>query len=408
MLVDHLSFSSSGGAGIVASLLVRGQVALGIEAELHTITDSSLWDSPLLNPSLTIRSAIDKYWVATDPDAPMFSLARRSAKSSDHKPRPGAILHLHWTEGVTQRQKIVEWLTAGHNVVFTLHDMSPLTGGCHQSLGCHEFEFNCKSCPQTKPIFRRAVESRFVKLPELDEFKSQIAIVAPSLWMREQALRSRHFSKLNVTMIENPIDPSFFLDLDRNRIREELSIPEGAFVACSIAAQIANPAKRIKECIEAFSSACEESRASGVYILVGEGSGELAKQYPFATSVGPGSPEHVARALAASDVLLSGSIAESAGMTIRESSAQGVMAIVVSNGGSDQMVSNGETGFVVKDFEEVKVKLRYLMGSPSQVPREYRVQRFRELAKAKAGLENVSRQYTNLYMELESAKAAGQ
>ena len=72
------------------------------------------------------------------------------------------------------------------------------------------------------------------------------------------------------------------------------------------------------------------------------------------------------------------------------------------------MVSNGETGFVVKDFEEVKVKLRYLMGSPSQVPREYRVQRFRELAKAKAGLENVSRQYTNLYMELESAKAAGQ
>jgi len=408
VLVDHLTFSTSGGAGIVASLLVRGQVALGIEAELHAITDSSLWDSPLSHPSLTIRSAIDKYWVAADTDTPMFSLARRSARSSDLKPRPGAIVHLHWTEGVIQRKRIAEWLASGHNVVFTLHDMSPLTGGCHQSLGCRGFEFNCKSCPQAKPIFWPTVESRFVKLPELDEFRSQIAVVAPTLWMRDQALRSRHFSKLKVTVIENPIDPSFFLDFDREQIRSELLIPEGSFVACSIAAQINNPAKRVKECIEAFSAACKESGASGVYILVGEGSAELARQYPFATSVGPGSPEHVARALAASDVLLSGSVAESAGMTIREASAQGVMAIVVSNGGSDLMVGDGETGFVVKDFEEVKAKLKYLMGSSSQVPRENQVKRYRELAKAKAGLENVSRQYTNLYKELDSAKASGQ
>jgi len=382
-------------------------VALGIDAELHTITDSSLWDSPLRHPALTLRSAIDKYLVAAAPDAPMFSLARRSARSSTHKPRPGAILHLHWTEGVIQRQRVMRWLAAGHNVVFTLHDMSPLTGGCHQSLGCRGFEFNCQSCPQAKSIFRSTVESRFVNLPGLDEFRSQIAVVAPSLWMGDQALRSRHFSKLNLKVIENPIDPIFFHEFDQKQIRREFMIPEGAFVACSIAAQVNNPAKRIEDCIEAFSSACETSGASGVYILVGEGSGELARRYSIATSVGPGGPEHVARALAASDVLLSGSVAESAGMTIREASAQGVMAIVVSNGGSDQMVSDGETGFLVKDFEEVKTKLTKLMSSSSTVYREFQRQKARTLAKTKAGLENVSRQYADIYKEFGSDKLDG-
>lgn len=386
---------------------MRGQLALGIDTELHTITDSSLWDSPLRHPSLTLRSAIDKYLVAATPNAPMFSLARRSARSSNRKPRPGAIVHLHWTEGVIQRQRVMGWLAAGHNVVFTLHDMSPLTGGCHQSLGCRGFELNCHSCPQAKAMFRPTVESRFVNMPGLDEFRNQIAVVAPSLWMRDQALRSRHFSKLNVKVIENPIDPRFFLEFEQKQIRRELLIPEGAFVACSIAAQVHNPAKRIKDCIEAFSSACEASGATGVYILVGEGSGELARRYSIATSVGPGGPEHVARALAASDVLLSGSVAESAGMTIREASAQGVMAIVVSNGGSDQMVSDAETGFVVKDFEEVKTKLTNLMSSNSMASGEFQAHKARTLAKAKAGLETVSRQYADIYREFGSDKVAG-
>jgi len=407
VLVDHFSFSTSGGAGIVATLLARGQVALGLDAELHTMTDSSLWDSPWNHPSLTIRSAIDRYIVVGAPEAPMFSLARRSARSRHHKPRPGAILNLHWTEGVFRRQRVLEWLAAGHNVVFTLHDMSPFTGGCHQSLGCRGFEVSCKSCPQTKPIFRSMVESRFVELPELHEFRDQIAVVAPSSWMRDQALRSRHFSKLKVTVIENPIDPRFFLQFDRRQIRSELLVPEGAFVACSVAAQVNNPAKRIKDCIEAFSSACETSGALGIYILVGEGSDELATQYPIAISVGSGGPRHVARALAAADVLISGSVAESAGMTIREASAQGVMAIVVSNGGSDETVRDGQMGLLVNDFEEVKTELTNLMSSTSQVSREFQAHKAREVAKSKTGLENVSRQYASIYKEFDSNKVPG-
>jgi glycosyltransferase involved in cell wall biosynthesis len=83
------------------------------------------------------------------------------------------------------------------------------------------------------------------------------------------------------------------------------------------------------------------------------------------------------------------------------------MAIVVSNGGSDQMVSDGETGFLVKDFEDVKTKLTKLMSSGSTVYREFQGQKARTLAKTKAGLENVSRQYADIYKEFGSDKLDG-
>ena len=399
MLVDHLSFSSSGGAGLVASLLVRGQGALGVDAELHTITDSSLWNSPWSHPSLTVRSAVDKFIISSSPDTPMFSMARRAARSSGHWPRSGAIVNLHWTEGLFQRRRVIEWLESGHNVVFTLHDMSPLTGGCHQSMGCRGFEVSCNSCPQTRPMFRPAVESRFVKLPNLSDFRNQIAVVAPSSWMQEQASRSRHFSKLRVSVIENPIDPSFLKDSDRGQIRAQLQIPRGAFVACSIAAQVDNPAKRIKDCLEVFFEACERAGTSGVFLLVGEGSEQLAKEYPFAISMGSGGPEHVARALAASDVLLSGSVAESAGMAILEAMAQGVAAVVLSNGGSDLIVRDTQAGHLVKDFEEMRSVLTNLMISNSELTNLEQSQKMRNIAAGKAGLENVSKKYIDLYRD---------
>lgn len=404
MLVDHFSFSSSGGAGLVAGLLVKGQVALGVDAELHTITDASLWDSPWRHPSLTIRSSIDKYIISNSSDAPMFSLARRGARSISHWPRPGSIIHLHWTEGVFQRRRVIELLEAGQNLVFTLHDMSPFTGGCHQSLGCKGFEVSCNSCPQTRRMFRPAVESRFVKMSDLSEFREQIAVVAPSSWMRDQAVRSRHFSNLRTSIIENPIHPSFFQDFDRNRIRSDLQIPPGTFVACSIAAQIDNPAKRIKDCLEVFSDACARAATPGVFLLVGSGSERLAKEYPFTISMGSGGSEHVAQALAASDVLLSGSVAESAGMTILEGMAQGVTPIVISNGGSDQILGDARVGYLVSDFEGMKSILIDLMSSKIELPNVELSQKIRQIAAIKAGLENISNKYLGLYRDLESTR----
>jgi hypothetical protein len=62
---------------------------------------------------------------------------------------------------------------------------------------------------------------------------------------------------------------------------------------------------------------------------------------------------------------------------------------------------------VVKDFEEVKTKLTNLMSSSSMASGEFQAHKARTLAKAKAGLETVSRQYADIYKEFGSDKVAG-
>jgi glycosyltransferase involved in cell wall biosynthesis len=304
-------------------------------------------------------------------------------------------------EGMLQRKTIVEWLAAGRKVVLTLHDMAPFTGGCHQSLGCRGYETSCRACPQVRTEFRKLVENRFSHLPDLADFKNQLVVVAPTSWMRNMALQSRHFSSLRIEVIENPIDPSFFESYDRENARADLGIPVGTFVACIVSAQLNNPAKRVEDCIEVFSQACGLASIPGVVLLVGDGGENLSKKYPFAFFVGSGGPEHVAKNLAAADVLLSGSEAESAGMTIREASAQGLASIVVSNGGSDEMITSSEIGRVVKDFSSMKEALFDTISGLQPTKAREQAQKAKELAWAQAEMRNVSRKYVDIYRELQ-------
>jgi hypothetical protein len=57
-------------------------------------------------------------------------------------------------------------------------------------------------------------------------------------------------------------------------------------------------------------------------------------------------PKALLDAYTASDLLLSASKAESAGMTVVESSATGTPALVLSNGGTDEFVRSGESGLL--------------------------------------------------------------
>jgi hypothetical protein len=62
--VVHVSYSSSGGAGLAAARLVSAQQAFGIAAELWSVSDPNLMRRPLENPRVIIAAVLDKYLVA--------------------------------------------------------------------------------------------------------------------------------------------------------------------------------------------------------------------------------------------------------------------------------------------------------------------------------------------------------
>lgn len=89
-------------------------------------------------------------------------------------------------------------------VVFQPLDMAHLTGGCHYSFGCNEFQKECRNCP--------AVSNLFKSLP-YNEMKKKIkylkkmnpALIAASTELMEQAKSSVIWSNSNIYKVYLPV-----------------------------------------------------------------------------------------------------------------------------------------------------------------------------------------------------------
>jgi hypothetical protein len=113
------------------------------------------------------------------------------------------VLHIHnWYNFLD-----LKWLALleenGFEVIFTLHDQRLMTGGCHYSGSCKNFESDCKDCPLSLKFLRypvqRSQENTRKSLAELNRFK----IVTPSEWLKSEALKSKILRTANITVIQN-------------------------------------------------------------------------------------------------------------------------------------------------------------------------------------------------------------
>ena len=62
------------------------------------------------------------------------------------------VIHLHWIAFFADYPSFFNSIPDDIPIVWTLHDMNPLTGGCHYSGGCTRFINGCGSCPQLSLI----------------------------------------------------------------------------------------------------------------------------------------------------------------------------------------------------------------------------------------------------------------
>lgn len=59
------------------------------------------------------------------------------------------VVHLNWiNQGMMSLTSVAQLLKAGKKVVWTLHDMWPLTGICHHAEDCRGWLASCGNCPK--------------------------------------------------------------------------------------------------------------------------------------------------------------------------------------------------------------------------------------------------------------------
>jgi glycosyltransferase involved in cell wall biosynthesis len=398
--VDHITFSQSGGAGQVAKLLVSAQLNLGLDARLLSVLANDLKGQPISQPRITVAAALDQYLVSNHTLPTLISLYRsRLSQLAPGDIRNDSIIHLHWISGLMTHGYVRSLLDEGRKVLWTLHDMAPFTGVCHHAFDCRGYETNCRDCPQVKKLFMNSVEVNLTK-KIFDKEERNLLIVAPTQWLAARAKNSLVFRKQKIEVVENPIREGFFLPkisgyAKGGTLNDSRTIGHN-LVLTAVASDLQNPAKGIAGLVDVVGYV----RARGIPVslqLVGQRGDIFHDPLNGLFWLGSLSTDELILVAKGSDLLVSASVAESAGLVVREFGAVGVPTLALRAGGISDLIEDGVSGLLVSTFEEMSQAL------VSFATRGQRLSAWGDRAAQIAELNSsisVAREYAELYAQL--------
>jgi glycosyltransferase involved in cell wall biosynthesis len=140
------------------------------------------------------------------------------------------VVHLHWVSGCLSASSISSLASLGKPLVWTLHDMRPLTGGCHFSAGCEGFAHDCRQCPQLIDDMNGLAEKNKAFLGKAID-QALVHVVSPSSWMHERAMRATSFANNEKSFIPYGVDLGHFTPGDKLEARRGLGLdPEAVYI----------------------------------------------------------------------------------------------------------------------------------------------------------------------------------
>lgn len=136
------------------------------------------------------------------------------------------IVYIHWINDFLGYKDIGYLLSTKKIVVWFLHDMWPVTGGCHYSLDCINYKGECKSCPQLKRLKNLSWLQQKKKIRKWSNHDNFI-IATPSRWLADCARESSVFKGTKVVVCPNVLDTDVFKPLEKEKCRKVLGLDEG-------------------------------------------------------------------------------------------------------------------------------------------------------------------------------------
>lgn len=147
------------------------------------------------------------------------------------------VLHLHWINfGFLSLKNLEQLSELNKPIIWTLHDMWVLTGGCFYSNGCEAYKDQCKDCPFLKEKSSQA-EKIFNFKKEIFK-KSNFHLAAISSWTKNIIEDSYLFKNKKVIELSNPINSKIFSPVNKIKAKEILGLDENkihiGFVAFNV------------------------------------------------------------------------------------------------------------------------------------------------------------------------------
>jgi glycosyltransferase involved in cell wall biosynthesis len=258
------------------------------------------------------------------------------------------IINIHRNEHFADIPAVLASLPSHKPVVLTLHDMSPLAGGCDYSGNCERFTTECGCCPllnshhekdYSRKIFKWRQVAYATRSPE------KFALVANSRWTLEQARRSGLTATRRTELIHYGLDQNIYRPENRAVARAAFGIGLDEKVVCFAAQNLGLQHKGGGQLTEALAGL----KFTGSVRLLTMGSGRIKappgfKHTHFGTIESDPLQSLIYRA---ADVFVIPSLEEAFGQTALEAIACGTVVAGFAVGGITDIVQNDLNGQLV-------------------------------------------------------------
>lgn len=428
MRVDHINAYLNGGAAVAARRLHHGLLAAGHESRFwhadHQAADPSVSRDGTYHqlhwgmPTFRQIAALSQSAVRWSRERVLRSYYRRGGAV-----RPGMyngplrpyntnftpgdtetdVLHLHWVSRIIDYPSFFRSLPPNLPLVWTLHDMQPLTGGCHHAHDCNRYQHACGNCPVLGRPGEHDLSRRDHGIKQAALADRTLHIVTPSRWLEQRARASGLLpASCSFQTIRNAINLEHFRPLDKPTARRELGLPADCLLVGYAAESLSNKPKGIEEFLAAISRLAPRHRVMG--LLFGK------DRPPPGITTTPlinlgflTSPEKIRLAYAAADIFTVPSHAETISQTAPEALACGTPVVASNVGGIPEVVRHGETGLLARprDSEDLASQLSLLASDPTL--RRQLAQAGLRLIRDEFAAESSIRQYLNLYERARTA-----
>jgi glycosyltransferase involved in cell wall biosynthesis len=367
--VAVISTGTTGGAALAALRLHHGLRSIDVDSrficrdtasEAEHIYQATLTRRPVpeilssfVKQRLAIPDRRPQYGLSAAPkraSCELFSDCRSSLGRRRQLPcEPFDVINLHWISQFLDLETILKRYAGKVPIVWTLHDMNAMTGGCHYDAGCGKFTESCHTCPHlihsgpadpSNSIFRE--KDRLLGALGAND----LHFVTPSRWLADQVRQSKLLSRFPVTTIANGIDTDLFRPISPAAAREALGISCSDQVLLFVAESVSNPRKGFDLLVDALRSMRFERPTT--LLCVGRSSPDL----PEIENVKTVQLGSISNALflplvySSADVFVIPSRQDNLPNTVLESISSGTPVVGFSIGGISDLVTTGQTGWL--------------------------------------------------------------
>lgn len=263
-------------------------------------------------------------------------------------------IYIHWALGGFLNLSNFEKLAKlGKPILFFMHDMWNITGGCHHSFTCEKFKSHCFDCQVfPKHKIKDFSFKGFAKKLDLYSKYNNLYFISPSKWLYECAKQSALTKDKPIFHIPNILEDIFFKPFDKTIAKRNLNLNPNEVVIAFGATSIDSPYKGWDYLLKALKTLALEVDFKKISVVI-FGSGykkDIANEIPFHTMFTGYLRDEYSPMLVynAADVFIAPSIADNLPTTVLESLSCGTPVVGFDVGGIPDMIKHKKNGYIAK------------------------------------------------------------